>query len=285
MTTEPQLLSDPKLEIFPCPHTPGVLRFRRPSNILISESGSTHIHDKIIDLITELQAKRPGWQFVVGNSVKAYLYIYNKDKEYLGEVDYVVAYYGGTRDYYQLKNFRIREQSNKTTTGRCYSTSKAVERILAKFRPKNMDEVVKARGESAAEAISNIVSGARSKWMLSKQGAKRNDIALTVLNNPEAFANTPVAPLVTSELIQEWQAYKSAMVLSNKADFEIVTEVERDGAKQLYSITGVPEAYWLDAEQHKELISKIAMLRMVDVGQVVAGIGFRSDDHTFVVIT
>ena len=120
--------------------------------------------------------------------------------------------------------------------------------------------------------------------MLSKQGAKRNDIALTVLNNPEAFANTPVAPLVTSELIQEWQAYKSAMVLNNKADFEIVTEVERDGAKQLYSITGVPEAYWLDAEQHKELISKIAMLRMVDVGQVVAGIGFRSDDHTFVVI-
>ena len=284
MSEDLKVFNNPDIEVFPCPHTEGLLRYKRRTGVLIPYKNPTAVHPQIVELITELQVKRPGWQFVAGNGMSKELHIYTKDKEYLGEVEYVVAYYGAGRDYFRLNNFRIRAESTKSTAGRCYSTKKAVERILAKFRPRNMEEVVKARKNVATDAISGIVSGGRSRWMLSRAGARRLDIITTALNNPEAFTDTPIAPLLTPELIQDWQSYSAAMVLNDPTNFEIITETERDGVKQLYCITGMPEAYWLDAEQHKELIGSIAMLRMVDVGQVVTGIGFRSDEHTFVVL-
>lgn len=284
MSEDPKVFNNPDIEVFPCPHTEGLQRYKRRTCVLIPYKNPTEVHPKIVELITELQVKRPGWEFVASNGLTRDLHIYTKDKEYLGEVEYVVAYYGAERDYFHLKNFRIRAESTKSTAGRCYSTKKAVERILAKFRPRNMEELVKARKADADSAVARIVRRQRTNWMLSSTGAKRTDIIPTVLNNPEAFANTPVAPLLTPVLIQEWQDYSAAMVLNDPTNFEIVTETERDGVKQLYCITGMPEAYWLDAEQHGEVISKVAMLRMVDVGQVVTGVGFRSDEHTFVVL-
>jgi hypothetical protein len=284
VSEDPKVFNNPDIEVFPCPHTEGLQRYKQRTGVLTPYKNPTEVHPKVVELITELRVKRPGWEFVASNGLTRDLHIYTKDKEYLGVVEYVIAYYGAERDYFHLKNFRIREESIKATAGRCYSVKKAVERTLAKFRPRNMEELVKARKEAARKAVAGIVTGQRSKWILSSASAKRTDIVFTVLDNPEAFANTPVAPLLTPTIIQEWQDYSAARVLNDPTNFEIVTETERDGTKQLYNITGMPEAYWLDAEQHGEVISKVAMLRMVDVGHVVTGIGFRSDEHTFVVL-
>ena len=283
MSKDPQVFNDPDMEVIPCPYTAGVLRYRSVRSGSLS-GPPKELHEKLVELITQLQVKRPSWQFTIPNSLTRDVHIFTKDKEYLGEIEFVVGYYGAERDYFKLNNFRIRDESIKATAGRCYSVKKAVERTLAKFRPRNMEEMVKARLIEAKNRVNNVVATRRVTWMSSRVAGPREAIMHSILNNPHVLDNTPLARLVTPELIQEWHNYSTAMVLSDATNFEIITETERDGVKQLYNITGMPEAYWLDAEQHENLISRVAMLRMVDVGQVIAGVGFRSDEHTFVVL-
>ena len=283
MSQDPKVFNNPDMVVIPCPHTAGVLRYRNGRSGSLSGPPKA-LHEKLVELITQLQVKRPDWQFTVPNGLTRDLHIFTKDKEYLGGIEFVAGYYGAERDFFKLNNFRIKQESIKATAGRCYSVKKAVERTLAKFRPRNMEEMVKARLIEAKNRVNNVVTGGRVRWMSSSVAGPREAIMHTILNNPHVFDNTPLAPLLTPELIQEWHSYSTAMVLHDATNFEIITETERDGVKQLYNITGMPEAYWLDAEQHENLISRVAMLRMVDVGQVIAGVGFRSDEHTFVVL-
>jgi hypothetical protein len=240
---------------------------------------------KITELITVLLKKRPDWVFLMSKVETKSLQVYTKDKEHLGSVEfYPHSPYYESREYFQLHNFRIAAETTRSTGGRCYSVSKAADRIVAKFRPLNLEELAQQRMKAALDEAHAVASRARSNWLLSGRHGRVSEIGKQVLDNPEPYLNTPVAALI-EELRPHWLAHVESLPFGDRNNFDIVTEIERDGIRQLYNITATPHAYWLDAEQHAELISKVAMLRMVDVGQVVPGIGFRSEDHTFVILS
>lgn len=272
---------DHDFEVTPDPNVPNLYR-HYPSEVR-THRPITPPHDKVTELLNALHTKRPDWVFLMSRAESKLVQVYTKDREHLGTAQYNVAYYGAERDYFQLINFRIAAETTKKTGGRCYSVAKAVPRILAKFRPMNLEELVTERREYAEQAANRISTVGRSNWMLGGYSKRTNQIRDFVLSNPEVFDRTPLAPLV-EEMRPAWLAYMDTQAFGESTNFNIVTEVEEGGVKQLYNITGIPQAYWLDPDQHQALISSVSMLRMVDVGQVVPGIGFRSDERTFVVL-
>lgn len=242
-------------------------------------------HTKITELITALLKKRPDWVFLMSKVETKSLQVYTKDKEHLGSVEfYPQSPYYESRAYFQLTNFRIQAETSRSTGGRAYSVAKATDRIVAKFRPLNLEELVEQRKKHAQDEAHAVASRARSNWLLSGRHGKASEIGKQVLSNPEPYLDTPIAPLI-EELRPHWLAHMEAQPFGESSNFDIITEIERDGVRQLYNITATPHAYWLNETDHRELISKVAMLRMVDVGQVVPGIGFRSEDHTFVILS
>lgn len=272
---------DHEQEVTPDPDTPNLYR--------CSPTGLTRAtyppHGKITELITTLLKKRPDWVFLMNKVESKTLHVYTKNKEHLGSVEfYTESPYFYSRSYFQLLNFRIQAETTRATAGRSYSVTKAAERIVAKFRPLNLEELVAQRKKHARDEAHSVASRARSNWLLSGRHGKTSEIGKQVLSNPEPYLNTPVAPLI-EELRPHWLAHMESQPFGDSSNFEIITEIEQDGARQLYNITAAPHAYWLNQEEHRELISKVAMLRMVDVGQVVPGIGFRSEDHTFVILS
>lgn len=240
---------------------------------------------RINELIMALLKKRPDWVFLMSKVETKSLQVYTKDKEHLGSVEfYPQSIYHESRAYFQLTNFRIQAETTRSTGGRCYSVAKATDRIVAKFRPLNLEELAQQRMEAARSEAHAVASRARSNWLLSGRQSKMNKLGECLLIHPEPYINTPIAPLI-EDIRPHWRAYIEAQAFGDNSAFDIITEIERDGIRQLYNITATPHAYWLDAEQHTELVSKVAMLRMVDVGEVVPGIGFRSEDHTFVILS
>jgi hypothetical protein len=277
------IFNDHDLEVFDCPHVPGLLRFRSKED---PRKSPTDLGPEMKELISKLKLKRPTWLLAQHDvASEDTVYVFSEDKEYLGTIGYIPSqYYGVNRSYFELTNFRILQKSLTASAARSYSVKKAVERILANYRPRSFEEHMETHARAAYSAIERAVGDARTRWVMSKNNSYRLNILAAVLDNPKAFTDTPAAPFLNQDLLTEWGDYTAAISLTNKSNFEIITEVERDGAKQLYNITGTPNAYWLDPEQHHETISKVAMLRMVDIGQVVKGVGFRSDDNTFVVL-
>lgn len=242
-------------------------------------------HQKITELITLLLKKRPDWVFLMSKVETKSLQVYTKDKEHLGSVEfYPESPYSYSRHYFQLHNFRIQAETSRSTGGRCYSVAKATDRIVAKFRPLNLEELAKQRMEAARSEAHAIATRSRSNWLLSGKQGKLTEIGKQILTSPEPYLNTPIAPMI-EELRPHWLAHMGSLPFGDNNNFDIVTEIERDGIRQLYNITATPHAYWLNETDHRELISKVAMLRMVDVGEVVPGIGFRSEDHTFVILS
>lgn len=241
-------------------------------------------HAEVVNLITALTKKRPEWVFLMTTYESKTLNIYTKDKEHLGSVAYYPpSVYSASRAYFQLANFRIEQEAKTSAAGRCHSVDKAVARIVAKFRPMNLEELARQRAKSALDATHEMVARGRSSWIGRAPSSHMTQIRDYVLGNPERFVGTPIAPLIDN-LRPIWLALMETQPYTSVGAFEIVTEIEQDGVRQLYNITAAPNAYWLDQEEHRDIISKVSMLRMVDVGQVVPGIGFRSEDHTFVVL-
>ena len=241
-------------------------------------------HAEVVNLITALTKKRPEWVFLMTTYESKTLNIYTKDKEHLGSVEYYPpSVYSASRAYFQLANFRIQQESKTSAAGRYHSVDKAVARIVAKFRPLSLEELTKQRAKSALDATHDMVARGRSSWIGRVPANNMTQIRDYVLGNPERFVGTPIAPVIDN-LRPIWLALMETQSYTSIGAFEIVTEIEQDGVRQLYNITAAPDAYWLDQEKHRDIISKVSMLRMVDVGQVVPGIGFRSEDHTFVVL-
>lgn len=272
---------DHDFEVTPDPNVPSLYRHYP---VGLTRDPNTP-NPKITELITLLLKKRPDWVFLMSKVETKSLQVYTKDKEHLGSVEfYPQSPYYESRAYFQLTNFRIQAETTRSTGGRCYSVAKATDRIVAKFRPLNLEELAKQRMEAARSEAHAVASRSRSNWLLSGRYGKMSKLGEWLLINPEPYLNTPIAPMI-EELRPHWQAHIETQAFGDNSAFDIVTEIERDGIRQLYNITATPHAYWLNETDHRELISKVAMLRMVDVGEVVPGIGFRSEDHTFVILS
>jgi hypothetical protein len=274
---------DHEYEVTPDPDTPQLYRYMKRSSLPHAYPESPH--EKVEELITALLKKRPDWVFTIHTAESKSLQIYTEDKEHLGSVEYYPeSPYAPSRAYFQLHNFRIAAETSGPSGGRCYSVAKASERIVAKFRPMTPKELAQQRKECAEAKAETVARKARSTWLVSGRQGKMIEIGRQVLNNPEPYLDTPISPLI-EELHPHWIQQMAAAPYADTNNFEIVTEIEQNGVRQLYNITKAPECYWLDAEQHRELISKVALLRMVDVGEVVAEVGFRSADHTYVLLS
>lgn len=272
---------DHDFEVTPDPNVPSLYRFY-PVGLT---RDPMQPHEKTIELITAVLKKRPDWVFLMSKVETKSLQVYTKDKEHLGSVEfYPQSPYYESRAYFQLTNFRIQAGSSRSTAGRAYSVAKATDRIVAKFRPLNLEELAQQRMEAAQSEAHAVASRSRSNWLLSGRQGKMNKLGEWLLINPEPYLNTPIAPMI-EELRPHWLAHMESLPFGDNNNFDIITEIERDGIRQLYNITATPHAYWLNETDHRELISKVAMLRMVDVGEVVPGIGFRSEDHTFVILS
>lgn len=272
---------DHDFNVTPDPNVPNLYRFY-PIGLT---RDPMQPHGKIIELITAVLKKRPDWVFLMSKVDTKTLQVYTKDKEHLGSVEfYPESPYYQSHEYFQLHNFRIAAETSRSTGGRAYSVAKATDRIVAKFRPLNLEELAQQRKKHALDEAHAVASRARSNWLLSGMHGKTTEIGKQILTNPEPYLNTPIAPLIET-LRPHWLAHMEAQPFGESNNFDIITEIEQDGVRQLYNITSTPHAYWLNETDHHELISKVAMLRMVDVGHVVPGIGFRSDDNTFVVLT
>lgn len=272
---------DHDFEVTPDPNVPSLYRHYPVG--LTREPNTPN--PKITELITLLLKKRPDWVFLMSKVETKSLQVYTKDKEHLGSVEfYPQSPYYESRAYFQLTNFRIQAETSRSTGGRCYSVAKATDRIVAKFRPLNLEELAQQRMEAARSEARAVVSRARSNWLLSGRQGKVNKLGECLLIHPEPYLNTPIAPMI-EELRPHWLAHMESLPFGDSSNFDIITEIERDGVRQLYNITATPHAYWLNETDHRELVGKVAMLRMVDVGQVVPGIGFRSDDNTFVILS
>lgn len=273
---------DHDFEVTPDPNVPSLYR-HYPVGLNPRDPGPPHT--KITELITALLKKRPNWVFLMGKVETKTLQVYTKDKEHLGSVEfYPQSPYYESRAYFQLHNFRIQAETTRSTGGRAYSVAKATDRIVAKFRPLNLEELMVQRKTHACNEATSIAARGRSKWLVGGMASKVSDLGKYILSNPEEFSHTPLAPII-EDILPLWLAYMETQPYNTETNFDIITEIERDGVRQLYNITATPHAYWLNETDHHELISKVAMLRMVDMGEVVPGIGFRSEDHTFVILS
>lgn len=271
-----------------------------PPNIVMSDkierelpAGDRLILPPAMGFITTAALTYPRWKFKVTrmtdtsipHETKFYMAI---RFEVLDERDYELGKIelNGWRYHADSVEFRNERISRASERGDCKRTSKqdvALKLLKKWFTAPPISEVLEVAFEKVSYDYANRVSNI-SRTYRNNIGVVMSGLEQYVMDNIDEYWNkvngTPVLPFTLEQL-------KSA-----KEDVEIVgamdkqkflTVVIRDGKYLIRVPNGAPQVK-LHQDLSEHMRRSLGLLKLVEVGQVVGGAGYRGKDDVFFVV-
>jgi hypothetical protein len=206
--------------------------------------------------------------------------VYEK-RELLGRIS-KERNYTRREDVYCLRNKRIadeRERGSELKTGNQAKALKAVKKYFSLAKPV---EVIEDKISKAMQSLRAIERGKETSidyvWM-----DKRREVKQYMLERWGEFLATLPNP----------KDYEINM-LANVQEHEMVDKMRRDAIdSKMYEVVAVDSTYYVRFKDDVKVVDstslpehlrgKLGMLKLVEVGAVVEGVGYRAADDTFLI--
>lgn len=281
-----------------------------PSNIKFNSSHSSDmtltIEPKLWQLIEPIALEHPTWDFVEYSSngiykenpdtrrddmvgIKVYDIKVVCGDEMLGNI--AVQTYGARK--YTMRNPRISDALDRRTYMTTSDIKKATKIVKKYFYAKTDMERIK---ESAGRAGSKLADFVNDKdYKVRNLFSNLRDPAINFLNenlsdfSAYARANFPTARF---DLIDDMPS-----ILTESAGANEIHKAYQNGDACMVYTDGDGENYALSDQEAKDIrivyreelppifIQRIGMLKLVEVGQAIMGVGFRASEKVFIVMT
>lgn len=245
-------------------------------------------------LISQLAVKHPEWRFVAedcfvtrdDHSCQAVITTFDvyEKREKLGVIGREYSY-GRQQEMYTIGNFRtdqalLRARSVKTTDIR-----KAIKHVEKYFKPVSPSEKISQLFEQAESALNRQL---RSKHQeQAKYGRSFNSAAEHFLEMHMKMFKQSIADKETRQHVEDYFTTKNEVQIlesiGNKVHSSRTTKVMQ--IDNTYYVVGKGGLRAQSAEGLSEDIRhKLGILKLVEDGQAVAGIGFRHNAEMFILL-
>ena len=253
--------------------------------------GRLKAHHLLVSTITKLAPMYPLWQFVIptvfmGNEVITFNVVANGEE--LGAIKRV--YHG--RDYviavtnHRISGSRVRGSEYKTK-----DVDKAVLKVKKTFAPRNPKELLAEAQKEADRCINNQENGkarALNTYEYNISAAMMEYVKYVGYAGFLAHAQT-LEPRIRDKLLAHIEAekelrmeVKSIEEIRRQVDNQNAALIVRDSGKYLVRIDDNVQIYD-DNTLPESMKRNLGMLKLVDAGFFLSGVGCRVNDEVFVV--
>jgi len=253
--------------------------------------GSLNAHTLLKQTIVKLAPMYPLWQFVVprvnmGDEVSMFEVMTNGQK--LGSITRM--YHG--RDYViAVGNHRISENRTRGSEYKTKDVDKAVLKVKKTFFPRNPNELLSEAHKEADRFLNQQENG--KQRALNKHEYSINTVMmeyvkgaghaafLTYVNNMEPRVRDRVLNDIEGEKELRMEV-KSIEEIRRQFEKQIAALIVRDSGKYLVRIDDNVQIYD-DNTLPESMKRNLGMLKLVDAGFFLSGVGCRVNDEVFVV--
>jgi hypothetical protein len=233
--------------------------------------------------------KHTTWKFVAANFYSsmrsANVYVASQfniycSGEYLGTVE--LEYHG--RGYkIAVRNDRIADERERGSSYRTEDVEKATTKIRRKFYPKGSAERVDEAVERAASKVREHASSIGNETYQKRR---------TFLSNAEAFVLAHSAEYTTmfnlhkeAEALAKAQEEKDVVDVVHKAFLNGAGAIVLvDGLLYIVKVGKADAVTRSDSELSEDMRAKLGMLKLVEDGEIVSGVGLKVDEKTFFLV-
>ena len=249
----------------------------------------------LVPLFNELTTKRPTWTYVckgwgelgIGGTFYSYgrFTIMEGDEE-LGEV-WVGKNWRTGESKYAFNNSRLHAARSRGTCTETKDLKKAVKTILANIYARTLDELMfTARNNAVNKA--NSAAYALQRDFRNSRDRLLPEMTSFIMNNWSAFETYTALEASHRDTFRQHyenndRAHQFEVAMANR-DTAII--VERNGQLHVeFSNNLGTFQSWTLEEMPPRFKQAVGMLKLVDEGVLVDGIGLRTDNNTFYVLT
>jgi hypothetical protein len=253
------------------------------------------VSSTIRPLIEKLQMHRPGWAFIA-DDFGAFMstdnhYRHSRFKiddygEELGVIGLESSNHGSP--YFAMQNHRIKVNRTRTRRVKTRDLDKAVGIVLKSFYVKTISERLNEAVEQAHSMLRNTLHG--HSYDFEREVRKVQEPLFSHLaQNPhilDAIALPDASAQETLRKAAEKQVMHRAVfgIDAAKNVSRIVTvSILSDAIYAVSSGEAEPEKYSYDT-MPPYMATGVGMLKLMDVGCVIDGVGIRTSDNTFIII-
>jgi hypothetical protein len=244
--------------------------------------------------IEALAVKHPEWKFVgtdyrttmlEGTSTIATVYrrfSVHAGKELLGHLwqDYS---YGRRKDMYVIKNHRTEEALIRASAIKTSDVGKAVKLVEKMFYALTSKELVEQRLKEVYKTVEDLTSNKMRQAGYAEREVRghimdyvRAHLDAVMLNIPDSASRARLQEYFTFNdeakilhgVIDVLQSYKGHKIIQRGSVYH---SADRDGVKEL-----------TNEDLTEPMKHKLGILKLVEDGQAVEGVGFRHSDDTFI---
>lgn len=246
-------------------------------------------------LIEKLQMHRPGWAFIA-DDFGAYIspdshYRHSRFKiddygEELGSIGLYPSNHGGA--YFTIQNHRVEASRTRTGGAKTRDLDKAVSIVLKHFYGRTISERLNEAVEQAHSKLRNTLLGHSYDFERELRKVQeplffhlsQNPHMLDAIALPDASAQETLRKTVERLVL-----YKAVFGIdaAKNVSHTITVSILSDAIYAVSSDEGEPEKYSYDT-MPPYMATSVGMLKLVDVGCVIDGVGIRTDDNTFIII-
>jgi predicted nucleic acid-binding Zn-ribbon protein len=253
--------------------------------------GSLKAHTLLKQTIVKLAPMYPLWQFVVpkvfmGDEVNTFKVVANGEE--LGSISRL--YHG--RDYVvAVTNHRISENRTRGSEYKTKDVDKAVLKVKKTFSPRNPKERLAEAQKEADRLINNQENGKDRALEKHKYNIREAMLSYALGAGYEAFVAHvhTLEPRVKDQVLANIEGekelrmeVKSIEEIRRQFENQIAALVVRDSGKYLVRIDDNVQIYD-DNTLPESMKRNLGMLKLVDAGFFLSGVGCRVNDEVFVV--
>lgn len=246
--------------------------------------------------IETLAVKHPEWKFVgtdyrtsivEGTSTIAYSFrrfeVY-AGRELLGHLwqDYS---YGRRKEMYVIKNHRTEEALIRANAIKTSDVKKAVKLVEKMFYTLTSKELIEQKLKEVYQAVNDLAS-IKMNQRRNAEGAVRGHIMSYVREHLDAVMLNIPDPLDRAKLQQYFMYQDEAKILHGVIDVLQSSRghklIQRGGVYYSAVDAGVKEL--TNDDLTEPMKHKLGILKLVEDGQAVEGVGFRHSEDTFILL-
>ena len=251
------------------------------------------VDDFLYDFVYKIAVANPMWRFEATSVTRVHhndaggggfnlngFDVYEK-RELLGHIS-KERNYTRREDVYCLRNKRISNERERGNTLKTGNRAKALSAVKKYFSLPKPIEIVEDRIEKATRALQSLMNAKSSPinymWLDRQPEVqdfilKRWDEFLTTLPNPKEYE-----PNIPQAIAEQNMVSKMRYAAVHSEMYEVVA------VDSTYYIRFKDDLTIVDSTALPEkLRSKLGMLKLVEVGQAVEGVGFKAADDTFLI--
>jgi len=253
--------------------------------------GNLKAHTLLKQTIVKLAPMYPLWQFVVprvnmGDEVATFEVMMNGQK--LGSI---TRMYHGNNYVIAVANHRISESRTRGSEYKTKDVDKAVLKVKKTFFPRNPKELISEASQHAESFLLNQENGKERELEKHKYSIREAMLDYVRGAGYEGFLAhvQTLEPRISAGVSKHLEAeeqlrmeVKSIEDIRRQFDKQIAALVVRDSGKYLVRIDDNVQIYD-DNTLPESMRGKLGMLKLVDAGFFLSGVGCRVNDEVFVV--